>query len=190
MRSLGAQALAMPASRTVLITERTLQILSDNEIAVICAHELAHLTEAKTEYFKRYVQWLIFLPWLLVKPVVHACGPLGLAILLLASAAVPKLYRRISRKLELRADERAKAEERDEGTYAQALARLYEDNLLPAVTAKNGTHPHLYDRLIAAGLTPDFPRPTPASSMTWYGHLLAGLMGVLAAMLVGNYLKP
>ena len=190
MRSLGAQAMAMPATRTVFFTERTLQILSENEIAAICAHELAHLAEAKTDYYKRYIQWLMFLPWLLVKPVVHVCGPLGIAILLLATSVVPRLYRSISHKLELRADQKAKAEERDPGIYAQALARLYEDNLLPAVTAKRGTHPHLYDRLVAAGMTPDFPRPAAASSTTWYGYLLGGLMGLLAALLVGNYFKP
>ena len=84
----------------------------------------------------------------------------------------------------------AKAAERDTGTYARALARLYEDNLAPAVMPKETTHPHLYDRLVAAGVTPDFPRPAAAASTTWYGHILAGAMGLLAVVLVIRLINP
>ena len=49
--------------------------------------------------------------------------------------------------------------------------------------AKNrASHPHLYDRLLAAGVTPDFPRPAAAASMAWHGHVLGGLLGGLFAM--------
>jgi hypothetical protein len=87
---------------------------------------------------------------------------------LLISTMAPRVYRDISRKLEVRADEMAKAQEHDPGTYARALARIYQDNMVPAVTAGRGTHPHLYDRLVAAGVTPDFPRPAAAK----LGHVL------------------
>jgi hypothetical protein len=94
-----------------------------------------------------------------------------------------EVFPRISRKLETRADDMATANEGDAGTYARALTRLYADNLLPAVTAKErATHPHLYDRLLAAGVTPDFPRPAPAVSMAWHGHVFAGLVGMLFAV--------
>jgi Zn-dependent protease with chaperone function len=184
MHSVRAQAYAMPESRRLVFTDRLLQILSDDEIAAICAHEMAHLTEARKDYYQRYVLWLMFLPWLFFKPVVHLFGLFGYLVLVCSSAALPRLYRGISRKLESRADGMAKAAERDPGTYARALARLYEDNLMPAVTAKQTTHPHLYDRLVAAGVTPDFPRPAAAASTTWYGHILAGAMGLLAIGLV------
>lgn len=186
MRRPGAQALAMPASRTLLFSGRLLEVLPDDEIAAVCAHELAHLTEAKTEYYKRYIQWLAFLPWLFFKPVVHIFGAFGYVILVCFTTIVPRVYRDISRNLEVRADKLAKAEERDSGTYARALAKIYEDNLMPAVTEKPGTHPHLYDRLVATGVTPDFPRPAAAQSTTWYGYLLAFLMALLAMGLVIN----
>jgi hypothetical protein len=65
------------------------------------------------------------------------------------------------------------------------LARLHEDNLVPAVVAQqHSTHPHLYDRLIAAGVTPDFPRPPAAAKMAWHGLLFSILAGVLALILV------
>jgi len=60
MRASSAQAFAMPASRKLIFTERLLELLPDNEVAAVCAHELAHLTEARSDYYKRYVYWLIF----------------------------------------------------------------------------------------------------------------------------------
>ena len=190
MRSFAAQAYAVPPVKILLFTERLMQTLSDDEIAAVCAHELAHLTEARSEYYKRYVQWLMFLPWLFFKPLVHLFSLFGYLFLVFTTAGVPRLYRAISRKLDARADEMATATERDLGTYARALARIYEDNLLPAVTAKRGTHPHLYDRLLDAGVTPDFPRPAGANSTTWYGHLLAGVLGLLAVLLVIRSANP
>jgi len=190
MRDFMAQAYAMPAGRRLLFSERLLQTLSDDEIAAVCAHELAHLNEAKTEYYKRYIQWLAFLPWLFFKPVVHLMGVFGYVILVCVTAVVPRVSRDISRKLEVRADKMAKAAERDPGTYARALARIYEDNLIPAVTSGRGTHPHLYDRLVAAGVTADFPRPAAAKSTTWYGHMLAFLLALLAMALVIELTNP
>jgi hypothetical protein len=74
----------------------------------------------------------------------------------------------------------AKTNEGDAGTYARALSGLYQDSLLPAVMAKGrSTHPHLYDRLLAAGVTPDFPRPKAAKSMAWHGTMFAMLAGIL-----------
>lgn len=190
MRSPGSQAYALPTARTLIFTDRMLEVLSDREITAICTHELAHLTEAKVEYYKRYIQWLMFLPWLCFKPVVHVLGVPGYVLLVLVTTLVPRATRDISRKLEVRADQIAKTKESDPGTYAQALLRLYEDNLIPAVTARPGTHPHLYDRLVAAGVTPDFPRPTPAKGTTWYGHMLAVLLALLAMGMVIQYTNP
>jgi Zn-dependent protease with chaperone function len=185
MRVSTAQALAVPGSRRLLFSERLLELLSDEEIAAISAHELAHLTETKTDYFKRHITWLIFLPWIFFKPVLHAFGAPGFVVLLLTSAATPLVYGRMSRKLEVRADQLALANELNSGTYARALARLYEDSLVPAVQAKDRlTHPCLYDRLLAAGVTPDFPRPEPASSLAWHGHLFCIALGLLAMLLV------
>ena len=106
-------------------------------------------------------------------------------MLLCASLVAPFVYRRVSHKLEMRADRLAQAHELDPGTYARALERLYQDSLLPAVEAKErATHPHLYDRLLAAGVTPDFPRPTAAGYMAWHGALFSGTLGMLTMILL------
>ncbi|MEO6035221.1 MAG: M48 family metalloprotease [Verrucomicrobiota bacterium] len=184
-----AQAFALPDTRKLLFTERLLELLTDEELATICSHELGHLTEKPGDYLKRYIILLTYLPWLLFKPMIHNFGALGFFILLGTTILVPKISRKLSHKLETRADEMAKTNEGDPGLYARALTRLYEDALLPAVVAKEQlTHPHLYDRLLAAGVTPDYPRPRPASSMGWNGWFFAMAVGALAALLIlGKY---
>lgn len=177
-----AQAFAMPGTRELLFTERLLELLSDDEVAAICAHELAHLTESRPARYSRSIRLLMFLPWLFFNPLVHTFGQIAFFGLLANTMAVPWIYRKISRKLESRADQMAKSNEGDAGTYARALTRLYEDGLLPAVSPKNRTtHPHLYDRILAAGVTPDFPRPAAAASMAWYGYLFTTTLGLLFA---------
>jgi Zn-dependent protease with chaperone function len=185
MRSPIAQAFALPNSRQLLFTERLLALCTDAEVAAICAHELAHLTESKTARYSRSIRLMTFLPWIYFSPLMHNFGPIAFYGLCFVTIGVPYLYRSISRKLEFRADQMAKANESDAGIYARALTRLYEDGLVPAVMAKNrATHPHLYDRILAAGVTPDFPKPVAAGSMAWNGVIFAALMGMMFAAFV------
>jgi len=147
-----AQAYALPASRRLLFSERLVELLSNVEIAAVCAHELAHFTESRSQHYSRYIVWLMFLPWVLFNPVVHTLGVPGFLGLAVGSAIIPLVYRTISHRLELRADKIALAHEPDSGTYARALAKLYEDGLLPAMNPKQrASHPHLYDRLARRG---------------------------------------
>jgi hypothetical protein len=62
----------------------------------------------------------------------------------------------------------------DKVVYAQALERLYEINQTPAVMPRRATkiHPDLYDRMIAAGVTPDYPKPAPAKGLFWTTYLM------------------
>lgn len=182
-----AQAYALPSRRALLFSNGLLQLLSDDEIAAVCAHELGHLTERRGDYCKRYIVWLIFMPWLFLTPLVYNFGTLGFIFLMGMTCVIPAISRRISHKLELRADSIAKANEPDAGTYARALAKIYENNLVPAVNAKDrATHPHLYDRLLAAGATPDFARPARARAVVWNGVLFSSALGVLAVILVSQ----
>jgi Zn-dependent protease with chaperone function len=132
----------------------------------------------------------MFLPWVLFNPVVHTFGVPGFLALALSSAIVPLVYRTISHKLELRADQLALAHEPNSGIYARALAKLYEDGLLPAVNPKKrASHPHLYDRLIAAGLTPEFPRPAAPAAFAWHGLIFSMALGWLSVILIGRMVR-
>ena len=73
--------------------------------------------------------------------------------------------------------------------YARALARIYEDSLLPAVNSRKvESHPDLYDRMEAAGITPDFLRPARPENMSWHGSLFSGVLGIIAVLAVVKYL--
>jgi hypothetical protein len=65
--------------------------------------------------------------------------------------------------MEIRADKAAIENQLDTAVYARALAHMYEANQMPAVMPRRslGPHPDLYDRMLEAGLTPDFPKPSP-----------------------------
>jgi Zn-dependent protease with chaperone function len=184
-----AQAFALPGQKSLIFTERIVELLPADELASVCAHELGHLSERRREYLQRYFGWAAFLPWLFLRPAVGTLGSGGFLLLALLAVLVPYLSRRVSVALEVRADRIAQANETDPGAYARALARLYEDGLIPAVLAQNrATHPHLYDRLVAAGVSPDYPRPKPARSMAWHGRLVtigfAGAVAILVLRLV------
>jgi hypothetical protein len=74
--------------------------------------------------------------------------------------------------VEVRADALARSNEVQDGVFARALVRLSELNLSPAVLPKRlWTHPQVYDRLVAAGITPDFPPPAPPDEMSWHGYI-------------------
>ena len=163
-------AFALPYTGDLAFSGRLLERHPDDEVAAICAHELGHLAESKLIISARVfanLAWLV--PWLFVKPLVHAFDAGAIVAIGLASFLTMFGIRRFSRRLEERADRIAHTNEGETGTYARALARLYEDNLTPAVLPRRRrTHPDLYDRLLAAGVQPDFPRPARPSS--WAVH--------------------
>ena len=181
----SAQAYAFPITREIVVSQRLLDVCSEAEVMSICAHELAHLSESKWVLAGRTLGSLAFMPLIFLTPSIHnfsLWGPLALLFLIF-------LLRRFSRKLsiacEKRADAQATSDQAVDGVYARALEKLYEANQLPAVNSKNTrTHPHLYDRLIAAGVTPTYPRPQAARGISWAGRSYALAMGFLLGLTI------
>ncbi|UJR79948.1 M48 family metallopeptidase [Sandaracinus amylolyticus] len=162
-------ALAFPRTGELAFTEPAVRDLSDEEIAGVTAHELGHLGEPRSVVLARSVALVALYPIALIRPLMHAFGHgdalrgvLVLLCLVLVALIVSRIVQRIARRMEERADAIAHAHEEDAGSYARALERIYELNLAPAVTrVAKPVHPHLYDRLVGAGLTPSYPRPAP-----------------------------
>jgi Zn-dependent protease with chaperone function len=156
-----ANALAYPGTRIVAFTTVAVEALTPEQLTAIAAHELEHLQESRSARAVRAAWSMAFaLPVLFFPVLPHAPAHaflLGFVLFFLAAFA----YRYVSRRLEQRADHAATHHGQDGTHYALALERLYELNLMPAVTRTRQAHPHLYDRLIAAGVTPGFPRPRP-----------------------------
>jgi Zn-dependent protease with chaperone function len=168
-----ANALAIVTIRELVFAEKILAVCPDNEIKAICAHELGHVSESRTVLGGRLAGTLQVLPLIFIRPV-HAVYPLGVAFLFLAFVGILLLSLRLSRAMEKRADQVA-AESIEEATvHARALERLYQASQMPAVQSKESshTHPDLYDRMVAAGLKPDYPRPAAPAKQGWTSQFM------------------
>ena len=99
-------------------------------------------------------------------------------------ALIARFSRNFRNRMEKRADSMATVHEGDSGTYARALERLYQVNQVPAVVSKSMVHPGLYDRLLAAGVTPSYPRPKAPARFSWHrGLALVLLMAAVAVVI-------
>lgn len=153
-------AFALPIGRNIAVTDRLLSLLSPEELEGVLAHELSHLREGWPMTLARLggpAAWCTLSAGL---PVYGTYGSVGVVALLVLVVMLLVLLIKLSHRAEHAADHAAHAHA-DSPAYARALEKLYEAALLPAVTKREGAHPHLYDRMEAAGVTPDYPRPAP-----------------------------
>jgi hypothetical protein len=124
----------------------------------------------------RVLASFFWFPFLFYRPAGYAIGAGGPILLGMAAVLVLGAAKRLGRRMEVRADKVAQAGEQDEGIYARALERVYQENLIPAVMpGKRHIHPHLYDRLLAAGAIPSYPRPKAAARCSWTTILTSGV---------------
>jgi Zn-dependent protease with chaperone function len=186
MDSLVVNALAFPLARRVVFTRAAVEALDDDELEAVAAHELGHLAEPLALRLFRPAMITLVASFSLVLPKV----PLSLEALagvLVTAAVVVLLARRRMRRAERDADAHAKDET---GTYARALEKVYALNLVPAVLRRGGSHGHLYDRLVAAGRTPSWPRPpppvrAPLRARLWVASV-AAVVPLVILLAVGN----
>ena len=178
-----ANALAFPLQRQIAFTDTAVTLFSDAELSAVCAHELAHLKEPRRVTFARLAgQWL-WVPFFAAAPIVRSFGPLGLLVAMGVVIGCGRLLQKMARRMEELADAEGRVHEDQSGTYARTLEKLYEFNLMPAIMRqKRLAHPHLYDRLLAANLTPGYPRPVPPSP--WRSRLALILTGAIALLVI------
>ena len=180
LESEAAQAYAIVTTGELLYTTGLLECCTDEELSAITAHELAHVSESRWIIAARLLTSLTFMPLIFFSPCIHYLGTPGIflpaALFLLWNWLAPQL----SRRLELRADRMATDQQLNEGDYARALLKLYQHNQMPAVNPKGQhTHPSLYDRLEAAGIPPDFPRPEPPAKATLTYRIYVAALGII-----------
>jgi Zn-dependent protease with chaperone function len=191
-------AFAYPAARELAFTVEAVEKLTDEELAAVTMHELGHVGEPIWVVRARAAGSFVVLPIALARPVLALRDDLLEKLVLflalvLSALVVSVVVRRIARKMEERADAVAHEHEDEGGAYAKALERIYELNLVPAVTgARRPVHPHLYDRLVSAGAPPSYPRPRPPSRAVHLVAIFALLAilggGLLASALAGELL--
>jgi Zn-dependent protease with chaperone function len=163
LASPNANAFALVVPRFLIFTDPIVDVLDDDELGAITAHELGHLNEPWGVYLTRVAGSYVLVAFVASIPLVRSFGILaGLAPQILGLVGFVVL-RKVGRRMEVRADRLGREHEGEtQGTYARALEKMYEANLLPVVMRGKGPiHPHLYDRLTAAGAPPPYPRPKP-----------------------------
>lgn len=183
-----ANALALPLARRILFTRTAASALEDDELEAVAAHELGHVAEPfALRVFRPAIIISLAAVALIAPRFVRSLEGLGLVFLGLVVVLV--VARFAVRWAERHADAHAKDEE---GVYARALEKIYALNLVPAVLRRGGAHGHLYDRLVAAGRTPDWPRPPPPPRPPLGSRLLLGLtvVAVSLPMAIGITMRP
>jgi len=175
----------------IAVTDAALVTLDDDQLAAVCAHEMAHLAEPRRVILARasgafLIGFYVALIIASVRPILGSFGPGGMLWGILAAFLVlivgVLLLKRLGRKMEVRADNHATGWEPSPGTYARALERISQVNLVPAVMgSRRNVHPDLYDRMVQAGVTPDFPRPARPPQLA----LVVGMAGLLLAAYLG-----
>jgi Zn-dependent protease with chaperone function len=178
LESESAQAYALMTTGELLYTTGLMECCTDDEISAITAHELAHLSESRWIIAARLLTSLNYMPLIFFSPALHYLGGIGILLIVGLFILMLWLAPRLAHRMELRADCMATGQQLNEGDYARALLKLHQHNQLPAVNPKGQhTHPSLYDRLVAAGAPPDFPRPKPPAKATLiYRIYLAALV--------------
>jgi Zn-dependent protease with chaperone function len=184
-----ANAFAIPAAGMILFTAEAVRTLDDAQLAAVARHELGHLSEGPRVVAGRMAgAALVLVALVAARPISGVLSPgvnlerlLAAALVVLAALVFSLgVVRPLARRMEERADAIAHApaphapaaHAPDERDYASALERLYAANLMPAVTRIAGAHPHLYDRLVAAGAPPAWPRPAPPSRSRYLAAVL------------------
>jgi Zn-dependent protease with chaperone function len=191
-----ANAFAFIADKTIGVTDATMAILSDDELTAVCAHELAHLSEPSWVRAVRLSTVLVISSW--------TASPAALVIMFRTSDTQDNLggkagplwtiyayvllllcfiifYRRLYRRMEIRADAMSKAVEPAPASYARALEKIYATNLVPVViSSRRHRYPELYDRLAQAGAPPEYPRPSAPPRGPLYLGLAVVVLGTIA----------
>jgi Zn-dependent protease with chaperone function len=182
LRWKDANAVAFPLINRMAFSDTALKYLTNEELIAVCVHEFAHLTESRAVKSLRVLSAFAWLPVIFAKPIANAYGAAGLVVAGIAVLLAHRAVRALVLAMEKRADALGGAHEGEPGTYARALERIYEINLFPAVIRdKRLTHPHLYDRLVAAHVVPSYARPGPPPR--WRGRISFLAMIVFAVLL-------
>jgi Zn-dependent protease with chaperone function len=182
-----ANAAAIPWARTMIVTDRLTEILDDEELDAVLAHEAGHLSEAPWVGLARVGAAAVLMVALALGPsLARALGlsddaQLGaLAALAAVAIGLVVLVRDLARRMEVRADSHARAHV-GPAALARALRKLHDDALAPSTTGKKRVHPDLHDRLAACGEAPPVraePPRTRAAALA--GLALGAALAVLA----------
>jgi hypothetical protein len=138
----------------------------------------------------RIIGGMAILPLLLINPAVTQWGLAGLAAMVVTTVVWARLTLSLVHRMEIRADKIACHQQSSVGVYARALEKIYQINHLPAAMhTKSVSHPNLYDRMIAAGVSPKFPPPRRPERFTVLGWLMLFVGPMTLVWIFGDLFK-
>jgi Zn-dependent protease with chaperone function len=176
----SANAFALPVPREVVFTRRALEVLDHEQLVAVCCHEIAHIAEPPKVKMIRIASSLLIFPLGLSNLVYSRFGEEGIFMLVAIVFSAGMRLRALRRRMETRADTAAHQHESDKGVYAAALEQIYRASNVPAVLSNKRAHRDLYDRMVAAGVTPTYPCPAPPVMVRAYVAL-----ALCVALLIG-----
>jgi hypothetical protein len=168
-------------SRFLIVSSAAAELLTDEELFALSVREMTFFQQPwLTGGLKVFYSSLIYF--------MLACVAIGTRVggnAMLYGCIVgfvcSYLTRPFTRRLQLKADQLAARSVIDPASALKALERQYELNLKNVVAVTGGhREPHLYDRMVAAGIVPAYPRPLPPS----VGKIVLAIAAALATCVV------
>ncbi len=181
-RTRQPNAFAFPWLNVLAFTTGLLDELDDDELEAITHHELAHLSESAGLTRLRQAQLYALVPIVATRPLLGTVGIVGPVAALVLFVAMTQIIRRRSVAAEHASDSAAVEAIHRSEVYARALETTYRVGLIPAVLRRS-THGQLHERLLAAGVEPDFDPPAPPPRWRGVAMLLATVAVLTAALL-------
>ena len=176
-------AVALPIRNIVIFTQRMVDVLDDDELEAIALHEIAHLNERRSVSRIRTLGILGYLPILAIKPLFGA-GIIAVVLALLLVVAIARFVRRVSAVEETRADHVAVDSSHESHPLGTGLLKAHKAALIPSIV-KGDTHGPLHERLMRAGIEPDFEPVEPKPRLGSLLVAVAFFFGLLVVVLIG-----
>jgi len=179
----AANAFALPRRNIIIMTRRLVDLLDDTELEAVALHEVAHLNERRAVTRRRTWANFLLLPILAIRPLLAAGVPVLVGVLLI-TLIVRRQLTRMTAAEETRADHEAAELSHESTAFGTALLKMHQAALIPAFVRRD-PHGPLHDRLVRAGVTPDWEPIVKAPRMRRLQlAVVASMLLLIAASLV------
>ncbi|MCA9647280.1 MAG: hypothetical protein KC492_41610, partial [Myxococcales bacterium] len=187
VRSQAPNTDVRPSLGALLITDGLLEEFTEEEVIALAVREMGAMQATRRQWLGSLAFRLVLLPIALGIPVIQLWGmPGGLALVVLLYIAL-RIYSRVLLK-ELALGDSFSANHGHGPACARALEKLARVSGIPLVIQSKDPTANVYERMLALGYQPDYPRPELFRLRS--GLVLAGMLSVLVVTLVGTILLP
>ena len=168
-------------SRYLIFTDAAATLLTDDELFALAVREMTSFQHPRLFGTLRVLDTVLIYFILTCTAIGATIGGHALLIGTLIGFSGAMLMRPFYRRAQLKADALAATAAIDATSALRALERQFELNLQPMVAITNRSKDaHLYDRMVAAGIPPSYPRPAkPSKGMVILSVVVALLTCVL-----------